>query len=83
MTVDSMIQTIDTKIALYHKKFEEQIKQLMSNVAQCFRDPETSAKSALDRMHEEMREKTNPALTKFQAVFDERQKESFKTVMEH
>eukprot|EP00974_Lingulodinium_polyedra_P045123 4328285-Lingulodinium_polyedra.AAC.1 len=34
-------------------------------------------------MHEEMKEKTNPALAQFQAEFNERQKESFKTVMEH
>eukprot|EP00974_Lingulodinium_polyedra_P109577 10600687-Lingulodinium_polyedra.AAC.1 len=55
----------------------------MSNVAQCFRDHETSARSALGRMHEEIKEKTNPTLAKLQVEFDERQNESFKTVMEH
>eukprot|EP00974_Lingulodinium_polyedra_P095727 9279092-Lingulodinium_polyedra.AAC.1 len=41
LTVDSVI---DANIALYHKKFEEHIKQLMSNIAKCFRDHEMSAK---------------------------------------
>ena len=47
MTVDSVIQTIDAQIALYHTRVEKQIKQLMSNVSKCFKYHETRATYAM------------------------------------
>eukprot|EP00974_Lingulodinium_polyedra_P036568 3506738-Lingulodinium_polyedra.AAC.1 len=55
----------------------------MSNVSKCFKDHEASAQYAMNIMYAEVKEKNNPALAKFQAEFDERQKKSFKHVMEH